>query len=70
MSQPRGVFRTALLLLPLQALFRGGEAALPLLLAAWFGRSAQTDYYLLAAYFVLCGAVLTGAFQDSASFRS
>jgi putative peptidoglycan lipid II flippase len=47
--------------------FRGSEAVLPLLLAAWFGRSAETDlYYLLAAYFVFCGAVLTGAFQDSA----
>ncbi|MGA2448526.1 MAG: lipid II flippase MurJ [Polyangiaceae bacterium] len=55
------------MLLPIQIVFRGGEAVLPLLLAAWFGRSAETDlYYLLAAYFVLCGAVLTGAFQDSA----
>jgi putative peptidoglycan lipid II flippase len=59
--------RTALLLLPFQALFRGGEALLPLLLAAWFGRSEETDlYYLLAAYFVFAGAVVTGAFQDSA----
>jgi putative peptidoglycan lipid II flippase len=59
--------RTALLLLPLQALFRGGEALLPLFLAAWFGRSAETDvYYLLASYFVFAGSVLTGAFQDSA----
>ncbi len=65
-SEPRGIFRTALLLLPLQALFRGGEAVLPLLLAAWFGRSDATDlYYLLAAYFVFAGSVLTGAFQDS-----
>lgn len=62
-----GLARTALLLLPLQAVFRGGEAVLPLLLAAWFGRSEQTDlYYLLAAYFVFAGALLTGAFQDSA----
>jgi putative peptidoglycan lipid II flippase len=61
------VWRTALVLLPIQVVFRGGEAVLPLLLAAWFGRSAETDlYYLLAAYFVFCGAVLTGAFQDSA----
>ena len=62
-----GLAKTALLMLPLQALFRGGEAVLPLLLAAWFGRSAETDlYYLLAAYFVFAGALLTGAFQDSA----
>jgi putative peptidoglycan lipid II flippase len=65
-ARPPGLARTALLLLPLQAAFRGGEALLPLVLAAWFGRSQSTDlYYLLAAYFVFAGAVLTGAFQDS-----
>jgi putative peptidoglycan lipid II flippase len=62
-----GLVRTVLFLLPLQALFRGGEALLPLLLAAWFGRSHQTDlYYLLAAYFVFATSLVTGAFQDSA----
>jgi putative peptidoglycan lipid II flippase len=62
-----GLARTALTLLPLQTLFRGGEAILPLLLAAWFGRGADTDlYYLLAAYFVFAAALVTGAFQDSA----
>ena len=62
-----GMARTALLLLPLQAVFRGGEALLPLFLAAWFGRNDETDlYYLLAAYFVFAGALVTGAFQDSA----
>ena len=62
----RGIARTALLLLPLQAVFRGGEAVLPLLLAAWFGRGGDTDlYYLLAAYFVFASAFVTGAFQDS-----
>jgi putative peptidoglycan lipid II flippase len=66
-SRRPGLFRTALLLFPLQALFRGGEAVMPLLLAAWFGRSAATDlYYVLAAYFVFSGALVTGAFQDSA----
>ncbi len=40
---------------------------MPLFLAAWFGRSESTDlYYLLAAYFVFAGALLTGAVQDSA----
>jgi putative peptidoglycan lipid II flippase len=58
--------RTALLLLPVQALFRGGEALLPLFLAAWFGRSAETDlYYLLAACFAFAGSILASAFQDS-----
>lgn len=61
------MFLTALRLLPLQALFRGGEAVLPLLLAAWLGRNAQTDlYYLLTAYFVFAAGLLTAAFQDSA----
>ena len=58
--------RTALALLPLQAVLRAGEALLPLALAAWFGRTAETDlYYLLAAYFVFASAIVTGAFQDS-----
>jgi len=60
------ITRTALLLLPLQIVFRSGEALLPLFLAAWFGRSPATDlYYLLSAYFVFAAAILTGAFQDS-----
>jgi putative peptidoglycan lipid II flippase len=58
--------RTALSLLPLQIVLRAGEALLPLALAAFFGRSAETDlYYLLAAYFVFASAIVTGAFQDS-----
>jgi len=66
-SRRPALFRTALLLLPVQALFRGGEAVMPLLLAAWFGRSAEADlYYVLAAYFVFAAALITGAFQDSA----
>jgi putative peptidoglycan lipid II flippase len=67
LASSRGLARTALMLLPLQALFRGGEAVLPLLLAAWFGRSTETDlYYLLAAYFLFAATLVTGAFQDSA----
>jgi putative peptidoglycan lipid II flippase len=62
-----GLFRAALFLLPLQIVFRGGEAVMPLLLAAWFGRTRETDlYYLLAAYFVFATSLVTGAFQDSA----
>ncbi len=60
--------RTALALLPLQIVLRAGEALLPLLLAACFGRTAETDlYFVLSAYFVFAGAVVTGAFQDSAA---
>jgi putative peptidoglycan lipid II flippase len=63
----RGLAPTAFMLLPLQTVFRGGEAVMPLLLAAWFGRNAETDlYYLLATYFVFAAALVTGAFQDSA----
>jgi putative peptidoglycan lipid II flippase len=65
-AQPPSIARTALVLLPLQAVFRGSEALLPLFLAAWFGRGTGTDlYYLLAAYFVFVGAIVTGVFQDS-----
>lgn len=63
---PPNLARTALLLLPLQIVLRAGEALLPLALAALFGRTPQTDlYYLLSAYFVFVGALVTGAFQDS-----
>jgi putative peptidoglycan lipid II flippase len=62
----RPLVRTALTLLPLQVVLRGGEAVLPLAFAAFFGRTAETDlYYLLAAYFVFAASVVTGAFQDS-----
>jgi putative peptidoglycan lipid II flippase len=59
--------RTAIGLLPLQIMLRGGEALLPIGLAAFFGRSRETDlYYVLAAYFVFVGSIIAGAFQDSA----
>jgi putative peptidoglycan lipid II flippase len=65
-QRPPSIARTALRLLPLQAVLRAGEALLPMALAAWFGRGAATDlYYLLAAYYVFAAALLTGAFQDS-----
>ena len=65
-QEPPNIARTALRLLPLQAVLRAGEALLPIALAAWFGRGAATDlYYLLAAYYIFAAALLTGAFQDS-----
>jgi putative peptidoglycan lipid II flippase len=64
---PVRVARTALLLLPLQLLARSGEAALPLLLSAWFGRSDATDsFYLAWALVQLLGSLLFSAYQDSA----
>ncbi|HEX7665061.1 MAG TPA: lipid II flippase MurJ [Polyangiaceae bacterium] len=61
------IARTALLLLPVQVVFRTAEAVLPLLLALWFGRSPETDlYYLASAFFTLAGAVISASFQDSA----
>ncbi len=60
------VLRTALMLLPLQIVLRGGEALLPLLLAAWFGRSEATDaYMLLGALYTFLGSIVVAAFQDS-----
>ncbi|HXX66765.1 MAG TPA: lipid II flippase MurJ [Polyangiaceae bacterium] len=66
-SRPPALARTALGLLPLQIVLRAGEALLPLGLAAFFGRTLETDlYYVLAAYFVFVASVVAGAFQDSA----
>jgi putative peptidoglycan lipid II flippase len=63
----RSIARTTLLLLPLQIVFRGVEALLPLLLALWFGRSERTDvYYFAWAVFALAGSLVFSAFQDSA----
>lgn len=47
--------------------FRGGEALLPLLLAAWFGRSDATDvYYFAWAVFAFAGSLVFSAYVDSA----
>ena len=63
----RSIVRTTLLLLPLQIVFRAGEALLPLLLAAWFGRTDATDvYYFAWAVFAFAGSLVFSAFQDSA----
>jgi putative peptidoglycan lipid II flippase len=63
----RSITRTALLLLPVQVVFRGGEALMPLLLSAWFGATAETDvYYLAAAIITFAGTLAASAFQDSA----
>lgn len=59
--------RTSLLLLPVQIVLRGAEAALPVLLAIWFGRTAETDIYTLtAALFTFAGSLLFAAHHDSA----
>jgi len=63
----RTIVRTTLLLLPMQIVFRAGEAVLPLLLAMWFGRSNATDIYNLTfAAFTLAASLIFGIFQDSA----
>jgi putative peptidoglycan lipid II flippase len=52
---------------PWQILHRALTGLLPLWLAAWFGRSAETDLYnLLAALFTLAGSLVFASFQDSA----
>ena len=64
-ARPR-LARTALLLLPLQIVFRAGEALLPLFLASWFGRSDHTDiYYFAWAVFAFAGSLVFSAYPDS-----
>ncbi len=61
------MWKTTLRLLPLQLVARGGEATLPLFLAAWFGGSRETDLYFFAlAVFKVAGSLVFAAFQDSA----
>jgi putative peptidoglycan lipid II flippase len=51
----------------MQIVFRAGEAILPLLLAAWFGRTQATDvYYFTWAVFAFAGSLVFSAYQDSA----
>jgi putative peptidoglycan lipid II flippase len=67
MSARRSIATTALLLLPLQIVFRGVDALLPIVLAIWFGRGQLTDvYYFTWALFTLAGSLVFSAFQDSA----
>jgi len=52
---------------PWQSVSRAGAALLPILVAAWFGRSAATDLYsLFAAIFTLAGSLIFSCFKDSA----
>src|SRR5215470_8388307 len=54
-------------LAPLSLVARAGEALLPVLLAAWFGRSRATDvYWFCWACFTLAGSLVFSAYQDSA----
>ena len=67
MTKRGGLVRTTLLLLPVQVIFRAGEALLPLLLASWFGRSHATDVYNFAwAVFLFAGSLVFSAYHDSA----
>lgn len=65
---PRSTWgRTAALLTPLQLTLRLGEAAFPLVLAAWFGSSPATDVYVFSsALFTFAGALVFSAYRDSA----
>jgi putative peptidoglycan lipid II flippase len=63
----RSLSAILLRLAPLSLLARGGEALLPVLLAAWFGRSRATDvYWFCWACFTLAGSLVFSAYQDSA----
>jgi putative peptidoglycan lipid II flippase len=62
-----GIASTTLRLVPVQIILRGGEAAMPLLMAVWFGRNDATDiYYFSWAVFALAGSVVFSAYQESA----
>ena len=63
----RSLAATILRLAPLSLPARAGEALLPILLAAWFGRSRATDvYWFCWACFTLAGSLVFSAYQDSA----
>ena len=63
----RAIVRTTLFLLPMQIVFRGGEALLPLFVAIWFGRNDDTDVYQFSwAVFNFAGSLVFSIFQDSA----
>jgi len=52
---------------PWQSVSRAGAGLLPILVAAWFGRSAATDLYaLFTAIFTMTGALIFSCFKDSA----
>jgi putative peptidoglycan lipid II flippase len=62
----KAIARTSLALLPAHVIVRAGEGALPLLLAALFGRSHVTDVYYFAFYvFSFAGSLVFSAYQDS-----
>ena len=61
MERP-SLVRTSLAVLPAQIDFRVGEAALPVLLAYWFGIDL---YYFAWAFFTFAGTLDFSAFQDS-----
>jgi putative peptidoglycan lipid II flippase len=67
MQRPEpSIARTAALLLPVQVTLRIGEAAMPVLLAAWFGRTQATDLlFLFWVYFTFAGSLVSGGLQDS-----
>ena len=61
------LLRTSLVLLAAQVVFRAGDAALPLVLAALFGRNHATDVYFFSwAAFAFAGSLVFSVFQDSA----
>jgi len=63
----RSLAAIMLRLAPLSLVARAGEALLPILLAAWFGRSRATDvYWFCWACFTLAGSLVFSAYQDSA----
>jgi putative peptidoglycan lipid II flippase len=59
--------RAALLLAPLQIVFRGLDALVPFFFAQWFGRGLSTDiFYIVSALVAFITSLVVSAYQDSA----
>jgi len=62
----KSLLSQSLLLVPVQIVLRGGEAVFPMLLAAWFGSTRETDANTLSfSFFAFIGSLVFAAFQDS-----
>jgi putative peptidoglycan lipid II flippase len=62
----KSLLSQSLLLVPVQIVLRGGEAVFPMLLAAWFGSTRETDANTLSfSFFAFIGSLVFGAYQDS-----
>jgi hypothetical protein len=56
----KSLLSQSLLLVPVQIVLRGGEAVFPMLLAAWFGSTRETDANTLSfSFFAFIGSLVS-----------